>query len=49
MSRRNVLDAICCVLPMTGMITGQLGLRAMQLADRAAENEGSGPWPLSTD
>ena len=33
MSKRNVLEAICCVLPMTGMITGQLGLRAMQLAD----------------
>ena len=38
MSRRNVLDAICCVLPMTGMITGQLGLRAMQLADSDAKN-----------
>jgi alkylhydroperoxidase/carboxymuconolactone decarboxylase family protein YurZ len=33
MTRRNVLDAICCVLPMTGMITAQIGLRAMQLAD----------------
>jgi alkylhydroperoxidase/carboxymuconolactone decarboxylase family protein YurZ len=33
MNRRNVLEAICCVLPMAGMITGQLGLRAMQLAD----------------
>jgi alkylhydroperoxidase/carboxymuconolactone decarboxylase family protein YurZ len=33
MTRRNVLEAICCVLPMTGMISGQLGLRAMQLAD----------------
>ena len=33
MSRRQVLEAICCVLPMTGMVTGQLGMRAMQLAD----------------
>lgn len=33
MTRRHVLDAICCVLPMTGMVTGTLGLRAMQRAD----------------
>lgn len=33
MTRRHVLDAICCVLPMTGMVSGQLGLRAMQRAD----------------
>ena len=33
MTRRHVLEAICCVLPMTGAVTGQLGLRAMQLAD----------------
>lgn len=37
MTRRNVLDAISCVLPMTGMVTGQLGLRAMQLADSATQ------------
>ena len=36
MTRRNVLEAICCVVPMTGMITAQLGLRAMQLADSTA-------------
>lgn len=35
MTQRHVLDAICCVLPMTGMVTGQLGMRAMQLADVA--------------
>ena len=35
MSKRNVLEAICCVIPMTGMITAQLGLRAMQKADAA--------------
>ncbi len=35
MSRQNVLEAICCVIPMTGMITAQLGLRAMQRADSA--------------
>lgn len=33
MSRRQVLEAISCVLPMTGMVTGQLGIRAMQLAE----------------
>lgn len=35
MTRRNVLEAICCIIPMTGMISAQLGLRAMQLADDA--------------
>ena len=34
MSKRNVLEAICSVLPMSGMVTGQIGFRAMQLADR---------------
>ena len=33
MTRRHVLEAICCVLPMTGVVTGQIGLRAMQLVD----------------
>lgn len=33
MTRRQVLEAISCVLPMSGMVTGQLGLRAMRLAD----------------
>ena len=33
MNRRQVLEAISCVLPMTGMVTGQLGMRAMRLAD----------------
>jgi alkylhydroperoxidase/carboxymuconolactone decarboxylase family protein YurZ len=35
MSKKNVLEAICCVIPMTGMITAQIGLRAMQRADGA--------------
>ncbi len=35
MTKRNVLEAICCVLPMNGMATGTLGLRAMQHADAA--------------
>jgi alkylhydroperoxidase/carboxymuconolactone decarboxylase family protein YurZ len=39
MSRRQVLEAISCVLPMSGMVTGQLGLRAMQLADAAIPPE----------
>ena len=33
MTKRHVLEAICSVLPMSGMITGQVGFRAMQLAD----------------
>lgn len=33
MTRRQVLDAICCVAPMTGMVSATLGLRAMRLAD----------------
>ncbi|MGZ8154982.1 MAG: carboxymuconolactone decarboxylase family protein [Burkholderiales bacterium] len=37
MTRRNVLEAICCALPMTGMITAQIGLRAMQLADKTVK------------
>ena len=37
MSRRQVLEAIACVLPMSGMVTGQLGLRAMRLADAGAK------------
>jgi alkylhydroperoxidase/carboxymuconolactone decarboxylase family protein YurZ len=37
MSKRQVLEAIACVLPMSGMVTGQLGLRAMQLADAGAK------------
>jgi alkylhydroperoxidase/carboxymuconolactone decarboxylase family protein YurZ len=36
MTRRHVLEAICSVLPMSGMITGQVGFRAMKLADEAA-------------
>ena len=33
MTRRQVLEAICCVVPMTGMVSATLGLRAMRLAD----------------
>ncbi len=33
MTRRQVLDAICCVVPMTGVVSATLGLRAMRLAD----------------
>ncbi len=36
MTKRHVLEAIACVLPMSGMITGQLGWRAMRLADTAS-------------
>ena len=33
MTRRQVLEAICCVVPMTGMVSATLGLRAMRLVD----------------
>jgi alkylhydroperoxidase/carboxymuconolactone decarboxylase family protein YurZ len=39
MSRRQVLEAISCVLPMSGMVTGSLGLRAMLLADGKPQRE----------
>ena len=32
-SRRQVLEAISCVLPMTGALTVQIGVRAMQAAE----------------
>ena len=35
MSRRQVLEAICCVVPMTGMLSAQYGARAMKLAEEA--------------
>ena len=35
MARRQVLEAISAVIPMSGMVSAQLGLRAMQLADAA--------------
>lgn len=34
MTRRQVLDAICCVVPMSGMVSATLGLRAMQQAEK---------------
>ena len=39
MTRRQVLDAICCVVPMSGMTSATLGLRAMRLADNSANNK----------
>lgn len=38
MTRRQALEAISCVLPMSGMVTGQIGLRALRLADRMKGN-----------
>ncbi len=35
LTRHQVLDAICCVVPMGGMVSATLGLRAMRLADEA--------------
>ena len=40
MSRRQVLEAISCVLPMSGMVTGQLGLQAMQRAEAKPRRRG---------
>jgi alkylhydroperoxidase/carboxymuconolactone decarboxylase family protein YurZ len=39
MTRRQVLEAISAVLPMTGIVSAQVGLRAMQLADRVAKRK----------
>jgi len=36
MTRRQVLEAISSIVPMTGMVSMQLGLRAMQRAERSA-------------
>jgi alkylhydroperoxidase/carboxymuconolactone decarboxylase family protein YurZ len=36
LTRLHVLEAISCVLPMTGALTVQIGARAMQLAEQAA-------------
>lgn len=36
LTRLQILEAISCVLPMTGALTVQIGVRAMQLADAAA-------------
>jgi alkylhydroperoxidase/carboxymuconolactone decarboxylase family protein YurZ len=33
MTRRQVLDAICCVIPMNGMVAAQYGVRAMKEAE----------------
>ena len=33
MTRRQALDAICCVVPMSGMASATLGLRAMRALD----------------
>lgn len=46
MTRVQVLEAISCVLPMTGALTLKIGVRAMRQADRMAEPDpdpGSGP------
>ena len=40
MSRLQVLEAISCVLPMTGAISLQIGARAIQLAERSAQPGG---------
>lgn len=36
MTEKQVLEAISCLIPMTGAVTVQIGVRAMQMAQRAA-------------
>jgi alkylhydroperoxidase/carboxymuconolactone decarboxylase family protein YurZ len=36
MNKRQVLEAISSVVPMTGMISLEIGLEAMRLADRGS-------------
>ena len=33
MTKKQVLEAICCVVPMSGMVSATLGLRAMRMAE----------------
>jgi alkylhydroperoxidase/carboxymuconolactone decarboxylase family protein YurZ len=33
MTKRQVLEAICCVVPMSGMVSATLGLRAMRIVE----------------
>ena len=40
MNRRQVLEAISCVLPMTGAVSIQLGARAMQRAEQSGADRG---------
>jgi len=40
MTQRQVLEAIACTFPMSGMVTGTIGLRAMREADRAKGKRG---------
>jgi len=42
MTRRQVLEAISAIVPMTGMISMQLGLRAMQNAEPAGNRRRAG-------
>ncbi len=43
LNRRQVLEAISCILPMTGALTVQIGARAMQQAETAAKPDRKGP------
>jgi alkylhydroperoxidase/carboxymuconolactone decarboxylase family protein YurZ len=43
MTRRQVLEAISSIIPMSGMISAQLGLRAMQLADKGTRRPSNKP------
>jgi alkylhydroperoxidase/carboxymuconolactone decarboxylase family protein YurZ len=45
MTRRQVLEAISSVVPMTGMVSMQLGLRAMQIAERTRDRRPSRTRP----
>ena len=47
MTQRQVLEAISAIVPMTGMISMQLGLKAMQLAERARRGSPRQRMPAS--
>jgi alkylhydroperoxidase/carboxymuconolactone decarboxylase family protein YurZ len=42
MTQRQVLEAISAIVPMTGMISMQLGLRAMQIAEQPGKRRRAG-------
>lgn len=48
MTRRQVLEAISAIVPMTGMISMQLGLQAMQAADAARDQKPGARMPANT-
>jgi len=48
MTRRQVLEAISAIVPMTGMISMQLGLQAMRAADATRDQKPRARMPANT-